>query len=69
MRYNNKFFATEAEAKTFQKTHGGHLITLKPKSRAQTRADFAAEMLVAYDGRGEVVDKDKTPFCVAWNER
>ena len=69
MYFYNKFFATEAEAKAFQKTHGGRLIALKPKSRAQTRADCAAEMLVAFDGRGEVVDKDKTPFCVAWNGR
>ena len=69
MRFNNKFFATEAEAKAFQKAHGGQLIALKQRSRKETRANFAAEMMVAYDARGEVVDKDKTPFCVAWNEQ
>ena len=69
MRFNNKFFATEEEAKVFQKAHGGQLIALKKRSRKETRANFAAEMMVAYDARGEVVDKDKTPFCVAWNER
>ena len=69
MRYCNKFFETETEAKAFQKSHGGQLIAIKPKSRKETRAAFAAEMMVAYDARGEVVDKDVTPFCVAWNER
>ena len=67
--YNNKFFSTEADAKAFQKSHGGALIALKPKSRKETRAAFAAEMMVAYDARGEIVDKDKTPYCIAWNEK
>lgn len=67
--FNNKFFKTEEEAKAFKKSHGGTLIAIKPKSRKATRGAFAAEMMVAYDGRGEVVDPNETPFCVAWNER
>ena len=69
MKYNNRFFSNEDEAKAFKKSHGGTLIALKPKSRKETRAAFAAEVMVAYDARGEIVDKDATPFCVAWNER
>ena len=69
MMYNNKFFSTEQDAKAFQKSHGGQLIALRPKSRKETRAAFAAECMVAYDARGEIVNKDETPFCVAWNER
>ena len=68
MRYNNKFFSTEAEARAFQKSHGGKLLAIKPKSRRTTRTEFAVEIMVAYDARGEVVDKDATPFCVAWND-
>ena len=67
--YNNRFFATAQEAKTFKKQHGGVLLHITPRSRLETRRSFAAEMAVAYDARGEVVDKDKTPYCVAWNER
>ena len=69
MRYNNRFFATEQDAKAFKKQHGGVLIHITPRSRMETRRNFAAEMAVAYDARGEVVDKDKTPYCVAWNEK
>lgn len=69
MRYNNRFFATEQEAKAFQKKHGGQLLHITPRSHRETRQAFAAEMAVAHDARGEVVDKDKTPYCVAWNER
>lgn len=67
--YNNRFFATEQEAKAFKKQHGGVLIHVTPRSRLETRRNFSAEMAVAYDARGEVVDKEKTPYCVAWNER
>ena len=66
--YNNRFFKTEQEAKAFRKEHGGRMIHITPRSRIDTRMDFAAEMAVAYDARGEIVDKDATPFCVAWNE-
>lgn len=69
MRYNNRFFKTEQEAKAFQKEHGGHMLHITPRSHRETRQAFAAEMAVAYDARGVVVDKDKTPYCVAWNER
>ena len=69
MRYNNRFFKTQEEAKAFQKEHGGRLLKFSPRSRMETRSDFAAEIMVAYDARGEIVDKDVTPFCVAWNER
>ena len=67
--YNNRFFATEQEAKTFKKQHGGALLHITPRSRLETRRNFAAEMAIALDARGEIVDKDKTPYCVAWNER
>lgn len=66
--YNNRFFETEVEAKAFQKQHGGALIHITPRSRRETRQSFAAEMAVAYDARREIVDKDKTPYCVAWND-
>ena len=69
MRYNNRFFTTEAEAKAFRKAHGGHLLHLTPRSRRETRLDFLAEIAVARDARGETVDPARTPFCVAWNER
>ena len=69
MRYNNKFFSTQEEAKAFQKQHGGVLLHVTPRSHFNTRRYFAAEMAVAYNARGEVVDKEKTPYCVAWNER
>ena len=69
MKYNNRFFETEQEAKAFQKEHGGHLLHVTPRSRLQTRQDFAAEVAVAYNARGEIVYWDKTPYCVAWNER
>lgn len=66
--YNNRFFATKEEALAFRKQHGGRLISLSPKSRKETRMDFQAEMAVAWDARGEVIDKEATPYCVAWNE-
>ena len=66
--YNNKFFATREEAKAFQKEHGGVLIALTPRCHKETRLSFMAEMQVAADARGEIVDPAKTPFCVAWNE-
>lgn len=69
MMYNNKFFETERDAKAFQKNHGGQLLHITPRSRTETRMSFSAEMAVAYDARGEVVDWHKTPYCVAWNER
>ena len=50
--YNNKFFKTEQEAKAFQKQHGGALLHVTPRSRLETRRNFAAEMAVAYDARG-----------------
>ena len=70
MRYNNKFFSTEAEAKAFRKQKGyGALMHLTPRSRKETRRDFYAEVAVAWDARREEVDPEKTPWCVAWNER
>lgn len=66
MRYNNKFFATREEAKAFQKKHGGALYSYVPRSR--TKRDFMVEIMIAYDARKEVIDKEKTPYCVAWNE-
>ena len=69
MMYNNRFFETLEEAKAFKKQHGGVLISLSPRSRREKRLDFQAEMAVAWDARGEAVDPERTPHCVAWNER
>lgn len=67
--YNNRFFETEAEAKAFRKEHGyGALLHITPRSSLDKRLDFFAEIAVARDGRGEVIDWEKTPWCVAWNE-
>ena len=65
--YNNRFFATKSEAHEFKKKHGGVLYSVTKGSR--TKSAFLAEMAVALDGRGEIVDPAKTPFCVAWTER
>ena len=69
MIYNNRFFATKEEAKSFQRSHGGALLHMTPRSHRDTKLDFAAEMAVARDARGEIVDPITTPYCVAWNER
>ncbi len=69
MRYNNRFFATAAEAKAFKKEHGGVFMHMTNRSKWKTKMDFVAEMEVALDARGEVVDPEKTPYCVAWNEK
>ena len=66
MRYNNQFFRTREEAKEFQATHGGALYSHTPRSR--TKREFRAEMSVAFDARGEVININETPWCVAWNE-
>lgn len=68
MRFNNKFFGTKEEAIAFQKQHGGVFYAITPRSRAETKRNFQAEMAVAWDARGERIDPEKTPFCVAWNE-
>ena len=67
MRYNNKFFKTEEEAKAFQKKHGGALY--KNTWGSRTKREFSVECAVAYDARGESINRVKTPYCVAWNER
>lgn len=66
--YNNRFFKTEAEAKAFRKAHGGTLLHITPRSKRETRLDFMAEMAVAQGARGERIDPEETPYCVAWNE-
>ena len=69
MKYNNRFFETEEEAKAFRKQHKcGAILHLTPRSRSTTKRDFYAEMAVAWDARREEVDPVKTPWCVAWNE-
>lgn len=65
--YNNKFFATRAEATAFQKEHGGAIYSVTPKSK--TKRKFCAEMVVAFEARSEVVNPNETPWCVAWNEK
>lgn len=67
--YTNKFFETEAEAKAFRKAHGGVLLSMTPRSHTSTKMEFHAEMLIAQDARGEIIDPEKTPYCVAWNVR
>ena len=64
--YNNKFFRTREEAKSFQQEHGGAIYSCTPRSK--TKRDYNAEMTVAFDARREIVDMNKTPWCVAWNE-
>lgn len=66
VRYNNKFFHTREEAKAFQREHGGCLYSCIPRS--STKHAFRIEMAVAFDARQEIVDMNKTPWCVAWNE-
>ena len=68
MRYNNRFFSTEAEAKAFRKQHGGALLHMTARSKSETKRNFYAEMAVAWDARREEIDPEKTPWCVAWNE-
>lgn len=67
--YNNRFFKTEEEAKAFRKQHGGALLHVTKRSHRQTKRDFSDEMSIAYDARGEVVNPEETPWCVAWNEK
>ena len=70
MRYNNRFFKTEEEAKAFKKERGGGvLLKWNPKGRKEKKLDFLAECAVALDARMEAVNPDEKPFCVAWNER
>ncbi len=64
--FNNRFFETREEAEAFKKAHGGVLYSNTPHS--MTKAQFRIEKFVALDARQEIVDEDKTPFCVAWNE-
>lgn len=64
--YNNRFFKTREEAKAFQKENGGAIYSDTPKSK--TKRSFCAEMAVAFDARREVVNPNKTPWCVAWNQ-
>ena len=68
MIYNNHFFKTEAEAKAFKKEHGGVLLKWNPRASFNKKADYLAEVAVAYDARGERIDPSEYPFCVAWNE-
>lgn len=68
VRYNNRFFGTREDAMAFKRRHGGVLITWNPKGHKEGKINFLAEAAVALDARGEVIDPDQTPFCVAWNE-
>lgn len=68
MRYDNKFFATKEEAQDFKRRKKyGRLVCFG--KTLKTRIDFYAEMSVAEDARGEYIDPEKTPYCVAWNVR
>ena len=69
MMYDNKFFKTVEEAKAYKRENkcGGVLIELKPRCRKNTRRWFEYEMAVAYDARGERVNPEETPVCLAWN--
>ena len=69
IRYNNRFFATEEEAKAFRKQrNGGVLLHMTKRSKTETKRNFFAEMAVAWNARQEEIDPEKTPWCVAWNE-
>lgn len=69
MRYNNRFFATREDAMAFKRRHGGHLLAFNPRGHRESKINFYAEMAVAQDARGEIIDPEQTPFCVAWNEK
>lgn len=70
MRYNNKFFKSETEAKAFKKQRGGGvLLHWNPKGRKENKLSFLAECAVALDARMEPINPDETPWCVAWNEK
>lgn len=60
-----KGFKTEAEAKAFQKTHGGILTKAFTKSgrKSSTYTDYM--FAVKLGG----LDEKKYPYCVQWNER
>ena len=63
--YDNKFFRTRGEAQAFQKEYGGAIYSCTPRSK--TKRAYCAEMTIAFDARREIVDINKTPWCVAWN--
>ena len=70
MRYNNKFFQTEEEAKAFKKARGGGvLLNWNPKGHKSKKLEFLSECVVALDARMEAINPDETPWCVAWNEK
>ena len=64
----NKFFATEEEAKEFQKIHGGKFLKFNTLNK-EMRLEYIAETAIAWDKRHEEVDVAKTPYCVAWGEK
>ena len=69
MKYNNRFFKTEEEAKSFRKQHKcGVILHMTPRSRKETRMNFLTEIAIAWDARQEEIKPEETPWCVAWNE-
>ena len=69
MKYDNMFFETVEDAKSYMRENKckGVLIELKPRCRKNTRYWFEYEMTVALNARGEKVDPAVTPVCLAWN--
>lgn len=64
--YCNKFFRTREEAKAFQHEHGGAIYSCTKNSKTKRR--YNIEIGLAFDARREIVDMNKLPWCVAWNE-
>ena len=63
--YYSKFFATESDAKAFQKKQG-YGVLYKNTPRSRTRSDYRTEALM----RGHYPDSEFCkihPYVVAWN--
>ena len=58
-----RFFATEEEAKTFQKEHGGVMYRNVPRSR--TKQSYMTELWYGDEPAYWATEK---PYCIAWNE-
>ena len=65
VRYCNKFFKTEEQAKAFQKERGyGVLYKNTPHSRTKKQYETEADMMGVSQK-----EREKHPFVVAWNEK
>ena len=65
IRYCNKFFKTEEQAKAFKKERGyGVLYKNTPHSRTKKEYEAEADMM-----RVSQKEREKHPFVVAWDEK